>query len=42
MAFLPNICVLLKNNPQNIKYMPVVTILAFLELNQIFSFVDGH
>ncbi len=43
MANLPDFSVSLKKVILEIlKCIPAVTIFAFLELEQIFSFVDGH
>jgi hypothetical protein len=54
MVFLPNICacpvecetyssgVMLKDNPLNVKQMPVVIFFADLDLKEKTSFLDGH
>jgi hypothetical protein len=42
MVILPNLSVMLKNNSQNIIYMPVVIFFACLDFEQKSSFMDRH
>jgi hypothetical protein len=41
-SFCPISALCSKNNPRNINYMPVVIFFACLDLEQKFSFMDGH